>query len=103
MAIRLFVLGAACRFVNFCERGKYMLDPNTTAALAQLGIDAQIAEAAISSLLVLTVITVAAAVPTGILAKRKGRSVAFWVVFALSIPVIPLLWIALLSKLDSNK
>ena len=78
-----------------------MLDPNTIAALAQLGISAEAAEAAVSSLLFLTVLTVVTAVPTGILAKRKGRSVAFWVIFALTIPVVPLLWIWLLPKVDS--
>ena len=78
-----------------------MLDPNTVAALAQLGISAETAEAAVSSLLFLTVLTVVTAVPTGILAKRKGRSVAFWVIFALTIPVVPLLWIWLLPKVDS--
>jgi len=79
-----------------------MLDPNAVAALAQFGISAETAEAALSSLLFLTVLTVVTAIPTGILAKRKGRSVAFWVVFALTIPVIPLLWIWVLSKVDSS-
>ena len=78
-----------------------MLDANTAAALAQLGISAETAEAAVSSLLFLTVLTVVTAIPTGMLAKRKRRSVAFWVIFALTIPVIPLLWIWLLPKVDS--
>lgn len=79
-----------------------MLDPNTLAALSQLGISPEAAQAALSSLLFLTVISVVTAIPTGILAKRKGRSVAFWVIFALTIPVIPLLWIWLLPRIEAK-
>jgi hypothetical protein len=73
-----------------------MLDPNTLALLGQLGISPEAAEAAMSGMLALTAITVAAAVPTAILAKRKGRSVALWLIFALSIPLLPLLLVWLL-------
>ncbi|MFA7269658.1 MAG: hypothetical protein WC073_09975 [Sterolibacterium sp.] len=79
-----------------------MLDQNTIEALKQLGISAESAEAAMSGMLFLTLLSVATAIPTGILAKRKGRSVAFWVIFALTIPVIPLLLVWLLPKLYSD-
>ncbi|MDP2135406.1 MAG: hypothetical protein Q8J99_17520, partial [Sulfuritalea sp.] len=68
-----------------------MLDANTVALLNQLGISAETIESALPGLLLLTVVTLAAAIPTGILAQRKGRSVAGWVLLALSIPLIPLL------------
>ncbi len=73
-----------------------MLDPNTLALLSQLGISPETAEAALSSLVLLTAITLVAAVPTWMLAKRKGRSVVLWLVLALSFPVIPLLVVWLL-------
>jgi hypothetical protein len=73
-----------------------MLDPNTAALLSQLGIDPASVETAFAGLLWLTVISILAAIPTALLAKRKGRSVAGWLVFALSIPVLPLLLIWLL-------
>jgi cytochrome bd-type quinol oxidase subunit 1 len=73
-----------------------MLDPNTIALLGQLGISPEQAAAAMGNLLMLTLLTVAAAIPTAILAKRKGRSVALWLVFALSIPLLPLLLVWLL-------
>lgn len=68
-----------------------MLDANTVALLSQLGISAESIESALPGPLLLTVVTLAAAIPTGILAKRKGRSVAGWIILALSIPLIPLL------------
>jgi hypothetical protein len=73
-----------------------MLDPNTLALLSQLGISPETAEAALSSLALLTAITLVAAVPTWMLAKRKGRSVALWLVLSLSFPVLPLLLVWLL-------
>jgi uncharacterized membrane protein len=76
-----------------------MLDPNTLALLSQLGIPPETAEAAVANLLLLTLLTLAAAVPTAILAKKKGRSVALWLLFALSIPVLPLLLVWLLPTL----
>ncbi len=75
-----------------------MLDPNTVALLNQLGVPAEIVEMAISGLLWFTVVTVVAAIPTAIIAKRKRRSVAGWLVFALSIPLVPLVWILLLPS-----
>ncbi|RLJ64851.1 hypothetical protein [Sulfurisoma sediminicola] len=73
-----------------------MLDPNTVALLSQLGISPETAEAAAASMVLLTVLTLAAAIPTVMLAKKKGRSVALWLVFALSIPLLPLLLVWLL-------
>jgi hypothetical protein len=73
-----------------------MLDPNTIALLGQLGISAADAEAAMSGMLWLTLLTLATAVPTAMLAKKKGRSVALWLVLSLSIPVLPLLLVWLL-------
>lgn len=77
-----------------------MLDPNTLALLSQLGISPETAEAAVTNLALLTVITLAATVPTAMLAKRKGRSVALWLVLALSFPVIPLLVVWLLPPVE---
>lgn len=74
------------------------LDPNTTALLNQLGYDAATIEALMSSLVILTVVAVVAAIPTAMIARRKGRSVALWLLFALSIPVLPLLLVWWLPK-----
>jgi hypothetical protein len=79
-----------------------MLDPNTIALLGQLGISPEQAAAAMGNLLMLTLLTVAAAIPTAILAKRKGRSVALWLVFALSIPLLPLLLVWLLPPVKRD-
>lgn len=79
-----------------------MLDANTVAQLNQLGISAETIESALSGLIFLTVLSVAAAIPTAILAKRKGRSVAGWLILALTIPVVPLLLIWLLPKLPDR-
>lgn len=73
-----------------------MIDPNTAALLAQFGIGAQEAEAALTGMLLLTAATVIAAVPTAIVARRKHRSVVGWTLLALSIPVLPLLLVWLL-------
>lgn len=79
-----------------------MLDANTAAQLNQLGISAETIESALSGLIVLTLLSVVAAIPTAILAKRKGRSVAGWLILALTIPVVPLLLIWLLPKLPDR-
>ncbi|MFH1869757.1 MAG: hypothetical protein ABIK82_15905 [Pseudomonadota bacterium] len=79
-----------------------MLDANTVAQLNQLGISAETIESALSGLIVLTVLSVVAAIPTAILAKRKGRSVAGWLILALTIPVVPLLLIWLLPTLPDR-
>jgi hypothetical protein len=41
---------------------------------------------------------VVAAIPTVILARRKGRSAVAWLLLALSIPIVPLLLVWLLPK-----
>jgi len=79
-----------------------MLDANTVTLLNQLGISAESIESAATALIVLTVLSVAAAIPTAILAQRKGRSVAGWLILALSIPVLPLLLIWFLPKLPDK-
>lgn len=73
-----------------------MLDPQVTALLVQFGYDPKAIEALLKGALYLTIVAVIAAVPTGIIAKRKGRSVTWWVIFALSVPVLPLLIVWLL-------
>lgn len=75
-----------------------MLDANTIAVLGQFGIDRDAAEAALSWLILLTVLSVVAAIPTVILARRKGRSAVAWLLLALSIPIVPLLLVWLLPK-----
>ncbi len=75
-----------------------MLDPQTTELVRQLGFDPSAIEALLSWAIYLTALTVLAAIPTGIIAKRKGRSIGGWVVFALSLPVVPLLIIWLLPS-----
>ena len=75
-----------------------MLDPQISALLVQLGYDPAAIEAIISGTVYLTIVAVVAAVPTGLIAKRKGRSVTGWVVFALSVPLLPLLIVWLLRS-----
>ena len=73
-----------------------MLDENTRALLGQLGIGRAAAEAAAYWLIILTVLSVAAAIPTVMVARKKGRSTLAWLLLALSIPVLPLLLVWLL-------
>ena len=80
-----------------------MLDANTIALLNQLGINAADMESLLWSATLLTGLTVLAAVPTAIIAKGKGRSRGFWLLFALSIPVIPLLLVWLLPPAQGAK
>lgn len=79
-----------------------MLDPNTVALLNQLGVTADDIESLLRITVVLTVLAVVAAIPTVILAARKHRSKGLWLVFALSIPVLPLLLIWLLPSLPPD-
>ncbi len=79
-----------------------MLDPQTTALLSQIGYDPASVEALLSGGLYLTLATVLAAIPTGMIARRKGRSAARWVLFALSFPLVPLLIIYLLRPLGDD-
>jgi hypothetical protein len=75
-----------------------MLDPQISALLIQFGYDPKTVEALIEGALYLTVVAVVAAIPTGFIAKRKGRSVSGWVIFALSVPLLPLMIVSLLSS-----
>ncbi len=79
-----------------------ILDPNTTALLNQLGFDASLVETLLSSAIWLTVLSVLTAIPTGIIAKRKGRSITLWLLYALLIPVAPLLLIWLLPAVPGE-
>ncbi len=79
-----------------------MLDPNTIALLDQLGFDTVLVETLLSSAIWLTVLAFATAIPTGIIAKQKGRSRPLWFVFALSIPVVPLLLLWLLPAVPGE-
>jgi hypothetical protein len=76
-----------------------MLDPNTTAVLAQLGIDSGSLESLLSSFMILTAVTLLSVIPTGIIAKRKNRSKTLWVLLALSIPILSLLILLVLPAI----
>jgi hypothetical protein len=80
-----------------------VLDPQTTVLLSQLGIDTGLIESLMSGAIFFTIATLIAAIPTGIIAKQKGRSRTRWLLFALSIPVIPLLLIWLLPAVRPDK
>lgn len=73
-----------------------MLDPQTTALLGQVGIDPATIDSVVAWTIYLTIASVIAAIPTGMIARRKGRSVSAWVILALCVPVLPLLIIWLL-------
>ena len=80
-----------------------MLDANTIALLTQLGINAADMESLLWGATLLTGLTILAAIPTAIIAKGKGRSRGLWLLFALSIPVIPLLLIWLLPPVAAAR
>jgi hypothetical protein len=75
-----------------------LLDPQTAALLRELGYDPATIEALVRWSIYLTIVSVVAAVPTGIIARRKGRSVASWAIFALCVPILPLLLVWLLPS-----
>lgn len=77
-----------------------MLDPNTLALLSLAGISPENAESAITGFALATVLTLVTAIPTVMLPRRKGRSVAFWLVLALSFPLLPLLVLWLLPEIQ---
>jgi hypothetical protein len=62
-----------------------------SAQLAQLGYDPAAIESMVNWAVYLTIASVIAAVPTGMVARRRKRSVAGWVIFELCVPVVPLL------------
>jgi hypothetical protein len=80
-----------------------MLDANTIALLNQLGISTEAIDAAMTGMAVLTVLAIVAAIPTAMLAKRKGRSVAWWTIFALTIPLLPLVVVWLLPRTSASR
>jgi ABC-type spermidine/putrescine transport system permease subunit I len=77
-----------------------MLDPQLSSLLSELGVDPATVEALATGAIYLTIVCVAAAIPTGIIARRKGRSVSGWVIFALCVPLLP--W-AIVWLLPSRK
>jgi hypothetical protein len=79
-----------------------MLDPQTIDLLRQLGLDAADIESLLTSATILTVLMLVTAIPTAIIAKRRNRSRGLWVLFALSIPVLPLLLVWLLPALPAE-
>ena len=77
-----------------------MLDPQTIELLTQFGINPAAVESLIVVGAVLSVLAVVAAIPTVVISKRKRRSPTLWLLFALSIPLLPLLlvwWLPALS------
>ena len=78
-----------------------MLDPQTIDLLRQFGVDAGNLEPLLASAAILTVVMLVTAVPTGIIASRKNRSRGLWLLFALSVPVLPLLLVWLLPPLPA--
>ena len=80
-----------------------MLDPNTITLLGQLGYDPAMIASLLSSAILLSVLALVTAIPTGMIARRKGRSRALWLLFALSIPVLPLLLVWLLPEVPAKK
>lgn len=79
-----------------------MPDPQTTELIRQLGVDPAVVETLLYWSVVLTVMAVVAAIPTVIIAARKRRSRVLWLLFALTVPVIPLLWVWLLPELPAD-
>ena len=75
-----------------------MLDPQLSALLSEFGIDPATIEALATGAVYLTILCVVAAIPTGIVAKRKKKSVTGWVIFALCIPLLPLVIVWLLPS-----
>ena len=73
-----------------------MLDAQTTALLSEFGFNPATVESLLKIGIWLTIASLVAAIPTGMIAKRKGRSVTGWVVLELCIPLVPLLVLWLL-------
>jgi len=79
-----------------------VLDTQTIELLRQLGVDPANIDSLISGAVAFTALTFVTAIPTAILARRKNRSQTLWLLFALSLPVIPLLLICLLPAIPSD-
>lgn len=80
-----------------------MLDPQTIALLRQMGVDTANIESLLASAAIFSVVALVTAIPTAIIAKRKNRSRGLWLLFALSIPVLPLLLVWLLPALPPER
>lgn len=80
-----------------------MLDANTIALLTQMGFDTSNLQSLVLGAVIVTGLTLATAIPTGIIARRKGRSRMLWLLFALSIPVLPLLLVWLLPPVAAKR
>lgn len=80
-----------------------MLDANTIALLTQMGFDTSNLESLMLGAIMAAVLTLITAIPTGMIAKRKGRSRTLWLLFALSIPVVPLLLVWLLPAVPVDR
>lgn len=80
-----------------------MIDPNTIALLNQLGVDASTIESLVTSAILFTVLALITAIPTAMIASRKRRSRTLWLLFALSIPVLPLLLVWLLPAVPDKE
>jgi hypothetical protein len=76
--------------------GRPPTDAQLSELLSQLGYDPATIKSLMDWAIGLTILSVVAAVPTGLIAKRKGRSVTGWVLLELCIPVVPLLVVWLL-------
>jgi ABC-type spermidine/putrescine transport system permease subunit I len=74
------------------------MDSQIYSMLADLGFDRAMVDAMVSVLAIVTILTLLLAVPTGIIAHRNGRSAASWVIFALCVPLLPLVIVWLLPK-----
>ena len=79
-----------------------MLDPQVSALLGELGVDPATVEKVIAGGIYLTIASVIAAIPTGVIARRKRRSVSGWVIFALCVPLLPLAIVWLLPGLKKK-
>ena len=79
-----------------------MLDPQVSALLVQFGYDPATIERLVTGAIYLTIVSVVAAIPTGMIAKRKGRSVTGWVIFELCVPLLPLVIVWLLPRKKSK-
>jgi hypothetical protein len=73
-----------------------VLDAQTSALLSEFGFNPATFESLMKIGIWLTIASLVAAIPTGMIAKRKGRSVTGWVVLELCIPLVPLLVVWLL-------
>jgi hypothetical protein len=76
-----------------------LLESQLIELLGQLGINGGDLGPLMSSALLLTILEVITAIPTGRIAKRKGRSMILWVFLALTIPLLPLLFIWILPAI----